>query len=82
MLDAGYLMLDAGNEGISVGLSLANRREARKLGLLPLGKSSEAERERVQPQERNERVCVESPTPMPILLENPGLMCTGSQPHT
>ena len=39
-----------------VGLSQANRREARKLGLLPSGKSSEAERERMKPQERNERV--------------------------
>jgi len=32
-----------------------NRREARKLGLLR-SKSSEAERERMKPQERNERV--------------------------
>ncbi|MCX5808182.1 MAG: hypothetical protein NTX36_02210 [Proteobacteria bacterium] len=35
----------------------ANRREARKLGLLLLSKSSEAERERLKPPERNERVC-------------------------
>jgi len=75
-------MLDTRTEGIGVGLSVANRREARKLGLLPSGKSSEAERERMEPQERNERVCVESPTPMPILLEDPGLICTGFQPHT
>jgi hypothetical protein len=34
----------------------ANRREARKLGLLLLSKSSEAERERLKPLERNERV--------------------------
>jgi len=33
-----------------------NRREARKLGLLLLSKSSEAERERLKPPERNERV--------------------------
>jgi len=31
-------------------------REARKLGLLPEGKSFEAERERMKPLERNERV--------------------------
>jgi len=50
------------------GFSRANRREARKLGLLR-SKSSEAERERMEPQERNERVCGESPTPMLILFE-------------
>ena len=43
------------------GYSLANRREARKLGLLLSGKSSEAERERLEPLERNERVCGECP---------------------
>jgi hypothetical protein len=35
---------------------LENRREARKIGLLPEGKSFEAERDRVEPLERNERV--------------------------
>jgi len=45
------------------GFPLANRREARKLGLLR-SKSSEAERERMEPQERNERVCGESPAPI------------------
>jgi len=44
----------------------ANRREARKLGLLR-SKSSEAERERMEPQERNERVCVGCPGAMLIL---------------
>jgi len=44
----------------------ANRREARKLGLLR-SKSSEAERERMKPQERNERVCVGCPDDMLIL---------------
>jgi len=47
----------------------ANRREARKLGLLPSGKSSEAERERMEPQERNERVCGGCPDAMPILID-------------
>lgn len=42
---------------MSVGIPQANRREARKLGLLLLSKSSVAERERLKPQERNERVC-------------------------
>jgi len=37
-------------------LSFENRREARKLGLLPCGKSFEAERERLKPPERKERV--------------------------
>jgi len=46
----------------------ANRREARKLGLLR-SKSSEAERERMKPQERNERVCVGCPDAMLILME-------------
>jgi hypothetical protein len=35
---------------------MENRREARKLGLLPEGKSFEAERELMKPLERNERV--------------------------
>jgi hypothetical protein len=48
------------------GFPVANRREARKLGLLR-SKSSEAERERLEPLERNERVCGESPTPVLIL---------------
>ena len=43
--------------------------EARKLGLLPSGKSSEAERERMEPLERNERVCGGCPDTMPILIE-------------
>jgi len=46
----------------------ANRREARKLGLLR-SKSSEAERERMKPQERNERVCGGCPGAMLILME-------------
>jgi hypothetical protein len=41
---------------VDIQLPLENRREARKLGLLPEGKSFEAERERMEPQERNERV--------------------------
>jgi len=39
-----------------IGLPFENRREVRKLGLLPHGKSFEAERERMQSPERNERV--------------------------
>jgi len=46
----------------------ANRREARKLGLLR-SKSSEAERERMEPQERNERVCGGCPCAILILAE-------------
>ena len=53
------------------GFPLANRREARKLGLLR-SKSSEAERERMEPQERNERVCGEESDTVLILMENPG----------
>jgi len=50
----------------------ANRREARKLGLLR-SKSSEAERERMKPQERNERVCWGCPDAVLILMEeSPG----------
>ncbi|GAB4443800.1 MAG: hypothetical protein OHK0040_14480 [bacterium] len=41
------------------GASGTNRHEARKLGLFPQGKSSEAECERVKPLERGERVCEE-----------------------
>jgi len=52
---------------MSSGYPGANRREARKLGLLPEGKSSEAERERMKPQERNERVCGGCPDAMLIL---------------
>ncbi len=37
-------------------------------------KSSEAERERMEPQERNERVCGEEPDTMLILMENLGLV--------
>ena len=50
----------------------ANRREARKLGLLLSSKSSEAERERMEPPERNKRVCGDIPTQVLILMENPG----------
>ena len=39
-----------------IGLPFENPREARKLGLLPYGKSFEAERERLKSLERNERV--------------------------
>jgi hypothetical protein len=51
------------------GYSVANRREARKLGLLR-SKSSEAERERLEPLERNERVCGDIPTQTLILVED------------
>ena len=44
------------NAFIDVGLFFENRQEARKLGLLPLGKSFEAGCERLEPQERKERV--------------------------
>ena len=54
------------------GFPVANRREARKLGLLR-SKSSEAERERLEPLERNERVCEGCPDDMLILMEySPG----------
>jgi len=53
------------------GFPSANRRKARKLGLLR-SKSSEAERERMKPLERNERVCGENPTPILILEKDPG----------
>jgi hypothetical protein len=46
--------------------------EARKLGLLPEGKGFEAERERMKPLERNKRVCVDNPTQVIILMEDPG----------
>jgi hypothetical protein len=55
-----------------VGVSQANRRETRKLGLLPSGKSSEAERERMKQPERKERVCGDISTQMLILIKNPG----------
>ncbi len=45
-------------QGMVPGFPVANRREARKLGLLR-SKSSEAARERMKPLERNERVCGE-----------------------
>jgi phage protein D len=51
---------------MALGYPGANRREARKLGLLR-SKSSEAERERMEPQERNERVCEGCPDAMVIL---------------
>jgi hypothetical protein len=44
------------NAFIGVGLFFENRQEARKLGLLPPGKSFEAICERLEPQERKERV--------------------------
>jgi hypothetical protein len=44
------------NAFINVGLSLENRQETRKLGLLPPGKSFEAVCERLELQERKERV--------------------------
>jgi hypothetical protein len=49
------------NAFIGVGLFFENRQEARKLGLLPLGKSCEAVCERLEPQERKERVFREQP---------------------
>jgi len=51
---------------------VANRREARKLGLLR-SKSSEVERERLEPLERNERVCGEESGTDAHSMENPGL---------
>ena len=39
-----------------IGLPFENPREVRKPGLLPQGKSFEAERERLKSLERNERV--------------------------
>ena len=53
------------------GFPVANRREARKLGLLR-SKSSEAERERMEAAGAYERVCGEQPDTMPILMEDPG----------
>jgi hypothetical protein len=44
------------NAFIDVGLFFENRQEARKLGLLPRGKSFEAGCELLEPQERKERV--------------------------
>jgi hypothetical protein len=44
------------NAFINVGLFFENRQEARKLGLLPPGKSFEAVCERLELQERKERV--------------------------
>jgi hypothetical protein len=44
------------NAFIGVGLFFENRQEARKHGLLPPGKSFEAVCERLEPQERKERV--------------------------
>jgi hypothetical protein len=41
---------------VDVGLFFENRQEARKLGLLPPGKSFEAGCERLEPQERKTRV--------------------------
>jgi len=37
-----------------------------------VSESSGAERERLEPLERKERVCVEIPTPAPILMKNLG----------
>jgi hypothetical protein len=44
------------NAFIDVGLFFENRQEARKLGLLPPGKSLEAGCEGLEPQERKKRV--------------------------
>ena len=60
---------------------VANRREARKLGLLR-SKSSEAERERLEPLERNERVCGEEPdTDAYPMVKDFGLL-HGMRPRT
>jgi hypothetical protein len=48
--------LNPKNAFIGVGLFFENRQEAGKLGLLPPGKSFEAVCERLEPQERKERV--------------------------
>jgi hypothetical protein len=49
-------MINPKNAFIGVGLFFENRQEARKLGLLPPGKSLEAVCERLETQERKERV--------------------------
>ncbi|OPY82005.1 MAG: hypothetical protein A4E65_00933 [Syntrophorhabdus sp. PtaU1.Bin153] len=51
----------------------ANRREVRKLGLLLSSKSSEAERERMEPPEWNKRVCEGWSDTCMTLMTNPGL---------
>jgi hypothetical protein len=43
--------------------------ERRGSSVFGASQSSEAERERLKPQERRERVCVEIPTPTPFLLD-------------
>jgi hypothetical protein len=50
------IFIKPNNTFIGVGLFFENRQEARKLGLLPKGKSFEAGCERLKPQERKERV--------------------------
>jgi hypothetical protein len=65
----GILYINPKNAFIGVGLFFENRQEARKLGLLPPGKSFEAVCDRLGPQERKERVSRDNPTPMiPIAL--------------
>ena len=58
-LSGNHVFLSCSNA--SIGHPCNFRREARKLGLLLSGKSSEAERELLEPLERNERVCGECP---------------------
>ena len=50
------LRINRKNAFIGVGLFFENRQEARKLGLLPPGKSFEAVCERLEPKERKKRV--------------------------
>jgi hypothetical protein len=52
-----------------VGVSQANHRDTRKLGLLLSDKSSEVEYERMEPLERKDRVCGNIPTRMLILMK-------------
>lgn len=47
--------------------------ESLKLDAKVVSKSSEAEREQMKPPDRNERVCVEFPTPVPIQMKYLGL---------
>ena len=53
------------------GFPVANRREARKLGLLR-SKSSEAEHERMEAAGAYERVCGESPAPILAPMKKAG----------
>ena len=61
------------NAFMNVGLSLENRQEARKLGLLPPGKSFEAACERLEPQERKEPVIQGTTPTLPISIALFGL---------